>query len=386
MKNEELRVAIFTGNYNHIADGVSLTLNRLVAFLLEKDIPAIVFGPTTEHPVLEHVGEFVPVPSIPVPGRQEYRFAIGFPEDVQERLRAFAPTLVHIATPDLLGFRALRFAQANNVQVVASYHTHFTSYLSYYKMDVLEVIGWKYLVWFYDQCKHIYVPTTSMAEELKVHGITHGLRIWARGVDSELFSPERRDERWRGEIGMGENEILVTFVSRLVWEKDLQTVIDTMNRVRAEDPTIRTMIVGDGPARKELVYMIPGAHFTGFLSGRELARAYASSDVFFYPSDTETFGNVTLEAMASGLPSVVADATGSKSLIESHVNGMVVPPKKTKEFAEAILFLAHHPVERKCMGTTARQKALAYSWDKVMAGLNANYREALKEPRPALKF
>jgi len=386
MKNKELRVAIFTGNYNHIADGVSLTLNRLVAYLMKHDIPVMIFGPTTDKPAIDHKGEFVPVPSLPLPGRPEYRVTVGFPEEVQQRLREFSPTLVHIATPDLLGFRAMRFAQANDIQIVASYHTHFTSYLSYYNMDMLEMLGWKYLNWFYEQCKHIYVPTASMADELHAHGITHGLRIWSRGVDSDQFCPEKRDMEWRRSHGIDDNNILVSFVSRLVWEKDLQTVVDSMKRVFEKDRNVKALIVGDGPARKEMEHMLKGAIFTGFLRGDDLAGAYASSDVFFYPSDTETFGNVTLEAMASGLPSVVADATGSRSLVESGVNGLVVPPKKTKEFASAILKLARDDELRCKMAETARQKSLAYSWDNIMSDLVQNYMEALAEPRPELKI
>lgn len=383
---KDLRVAIFTGNYNHIADGVSLTLNRLVAYLEKQKIPVIVFGPTIDKPAIEHAGEFVAVPSLPMPGRPEYRVSVGFPEEAQLRLKEFNPTLIHIATPDLLGFRAMRFAQANEIQIVASYHTHFTSYLKYYNMEMLELLGWKYLVWFYEQCKHVYVPAPSMADELFAKGIRNGLRIWSRGVDSDLFSPKKRDLKWRKALGVGDDEVLVSFVSRLVWEKDLQTVVDTLKKVFEADQNIGVLIVGDGPARKELEYMMPKAHFTGFLSGEELARAYASSDIFFFPSDTETFGSVTLEALASGVPAIVADATGSKSLVESGVNGLLIPPKKPAEFANGILALSENSELRKKMSEAAVQKAMAYTWDTVMAGLVKNYREALAQPRPELKF
>lgn len=386
MSKKELRIAIFTGNYNHIRDGVSLTLNRLVRFLEAEGIPVLVFGPTSDGPALEHNGEFISVPSIPMPGRPEYRVTIGFPEDVQLRLRDFKPTMVHIATPDLLGFRAMRFAQANGIQIVASYHTHFTSYLKYYNMDMLEILGWKYLVWFYSQCKHIYVPTASMADELAGRGINEGLRIWARGVDTELFSPEKRDLAWRQSIGVDDAQVMVSFVSRLVWEKDLQTVVDSFRKVLVADPAVKPLIVGDGPARKELQQLIPNAHFTGFLTGEDLARAYASSDVFFFPSDTETFGNVTLEAMSSGVPAVVADATGSKSLIEHGMNGLLATAKKTREFADHILALSGDAPKRADMAKVTRQKALAYSWDTINSGLLEQYYEALEQPCPELKF
>jgi glycosyltransferase involved in cell wall biosynthesis len=383
---KDLRIALFTGNYNHIKDGVSLTLNRLVSFLESQNIPVVVFGPTSDNPDIDHAGEFHAVPSIPMPGRPEYRVTIGFPEDVQARLKEFDPTLIHIATPDLLGFRAMRYAQMNQIQIVSSYHTHFTSYMKYYNLDMLEMLGWKYLDWFYSQCKHVYVPSRSMADELKQHNIVEGLRIWARGVDVDLFSPDRRSQEWRKARGIEESDKVVTFVSRLVWEKDLQTVVDTLKKLFPKYDDLKVMIVGDGPAKNELQHMMPEAIFTGFLSGEELATAYASSDIFFFPSDTETFGNVTLEAMSCGLPAVVADATGSKSLVEQGVNGYLVTPKKTVEFAEAIGKLLMNDNDRKMMSEVARKKALPYSWESVNGGLIENYQEALTQPIPDLKF
>lgn len=383
---KELRVALFTGNYNNIQDGVSLTLNRLVDFLLDKDIPVKIFGPTDDEPAIDHVGDFTPVPSVPMPGRSEYRITVGFPEKIQKKLDKFAPTLVHLATPDLLGFRAMRYAQFNDIQIVSSYHTHFTSYLKYYNLQLLEMLGWKYLAWFYSQCKHIYVPSTSMAEELHEHGITDGIRLWARGVNIDQFNPRYRSMDWRKKEGIEDREYLVTFVSRLVWEKDLQTFVDSVKKLLAGDVPVKPMIVGDGPARKELEYMLPEAHFTGFLTGNELARAYASSDVFLFPSDTETFGNVTLEAMACGVPVVVADATGSKSLVEPAVNGFLATPRKPKEFADQTRKILEDNEKRQQMSKAARQKALAYDWEKVNQDLLNNYYDALEAPQPNLKF
>ncbi|HKK45080.1 MAG TPA: glycosyltransferase family 1 protein [Balneolaceae bacterium] len=382
----ELRVAIFTGNYNHIQDGVSLTLNRLVAFLEEKGVPVIVFGPTIENPAIDHEGEFVSVPSIPMPGRPEYRVTVGFPESAQNRLREFNPTLVHLATPDLLGFRAMRWAQANNIQIIASYHTHFTSYLKYYNLDMLKMLGWKYLAWFYSQCKHVYVPSPSMADELNEEGIDEGIRIWARGVNTDQFSPDFRDLEWRRSIGFKDTDKVVTFVSRLVWEKNLQTFVDATKKLKQTHDNVKVMVVGDGPAKKELEHMLPDAHFTGFITGDKLSRAYASSDVFLFPSETETFGNVTLEAMSSGLPCVVADATGSRSLVESGVNGFLAPPRDTTAFAECVAKITDDESLWEVMSKAARQKALAYSWENVNGKLLENYKEALEEPRPALKF
>src|SRR5699024_9215729 len=148
-----------------------------------------------------------------------------------------------------------------------------------------------------------------------------------------------------------------------VWEKNLQTYVDTIKRLQQDNSSVKAMIVGDGPARKELEHMLPNAHFTGFITGSELSKAYASSDVFLFPSETETFGNVTLEAMSSGLPCVVADATGSRSLVESGVNGYLAAPRDTKEFARCVSDIVNDKSLREKMSKAARQKALAYSWE-----------------------
>ncbi|MDX1532383.1 MAG: glycosyltransferase family 1 protein, partial [Rhodothermales bacterium] len=296
-----LRVALFTGNYNHIADGVSLTLNRLVAFLLRQGVEVLVFGPTVADPPVEHAGDLVPIPSLPAPGRPEYRISVRFPQAAQDRLKRFDPHLVHIATPDYLGYRALRWAQQRDLPVVTSYHTHFASYLKYYGISALEGVLWEYLRWFYRQCEQVYVPSHAMAAVLRSHEITHGIRLWERGVETDRFHPGHRDPAWRCALGVEPDDVLVAFVGRLVWEKGLAVYADVIEALRADGLPARSVVVGDGPARPDLEARLTGTVFTGHLSGADLARAYASSDVFLFPSDTETFGNVTLEAMSSGL-------------------------------------------------------------------------------------
>lgn len=285
----DLRLAIFTGNYNHIKDGVSLTLNRLVQFLNEKGISVIVFGPSVENPVLNHAGTFVEVPSISIPGRSEYRLSLGLSPKAQRILEDFSPNLVQISTPDLLGYQAFKWAKANRVARVASYHTHFTSYLHYYYLDLLEEFGWKFMRWLYGQCSHVYVPTLSMAEELKKHGIEKGLRIWSRGVDLNKFSPEKRNGVWRKEHGFEKDDIIVSYVSRLVWEKEPMTFARSVELAARSNPKIKPMVVGEGPAHGDLKELLPNAHFLGFLTGKELADAYANSDIFAFPSLSETF-------------------------------------------------------------------------------------------------
>jgi len=374
---ESFKIALFTGNYNHIRDGVSLTLNRLVAFLEDSGMEVLVFGPTINKPALEHKGRLVDVPSIAIPGRPEYRMTLSFSKEAQIELEHFDPDIIHIATPDLLGYKALKWARRKGKIVVASYHTHFPSYLKYYRLQFLESLGWKYLQWFYGHCAQLYVPSTSMLETLRNHGINGNLRIWARGVDSTLFSPSKRDETWRRSHGFGDDDVVVTFVSRLVWEKNLHLFAETVNAVAAKNPKLKALVVGDGPAMDGLREILPDAVYTGFVTGEELAKAYACSDLFFFPSDTETFGNVTLEAMTSGLPCIVADAVGSKSLVDHGENGYLISVSEPEKFISAITELAADAELRKKMGRMSLQKSQHYTWDQINGKLLAYYLEIL---------
>lgn len=371
------RVALFTGSYNHIADGVALTLNRLVAHLESQGAEVLVFGPTIPDPPIQHNGTLVPVPSWSAPGRPEYRLSRGFPKALQERLRAFKPNLVHVATPDILGYKALRWARRNNVPLVSSYHTHFTSYLKYYNLSFLESTVWRYLRWFYRQCEQIYVPTPSMKAVLEAHDIHDGLLLWPRGVETERFHPDKRSLDWRRSLGIADDDVVVTFVSRLVWEKSLDVYADVVDGLTAQGIKLRALIVGDGPARDELEQRLSDAIFVGYQKGEDLARAYASSDVFLFPSETETFGNVTLEAMASGLPCVCADATGSNALVRHDETGFLAPPRTSHMFISYTSRLVQDAALRQSMGIAARQRALEYDWSNILDLIPRYYRDVL---------
>lgn len=372
------KVALFTGNYNHIRDGVSLTLNRLVRYLMDKDIEVLVFGPTIKNPALEHDGKLIAVPSMRMPGRPEYRITFAFPEFEKQKLNDFKPDLIHIATPDFLGFKALKWAIDRDIPVVSSYHTHFPSYLKYYKMSFLEPLMWKYLRWFYQNCEQLYVPTPSMADFLKVQDVHCDLKIWARGIDTSKFNPNKRDENWRKDLGLKPDDLAVTFVSRLVWEKNLKIYADVLKKLSKKYKHVKAMVVGDGPAGEELKELLPDAIYTGFLKGSDLSKAYASSDIFFFPSDTETFGNVTLEAMASGLPCIVADAVGSKSLVEQKVNGFLAPISQTDLFYTYIDQLITDADLRKKMAACSLEKAKTYSWEIINGNLLNYYKQVLE--------
>lgn len=373
VKIQELRIALFTGAYNHIADGVSLTLNRVVHYLEERGAAVEVYAPTTSAPALKHEGTLVPVSSVSAPGRPEYRISLGLTRAASASLTRFAPNLFHIATPDLLGLAALRYAKRTHIPVVASYHTHFASYLDYYGLGALEGPTWRYVRWFYGHCAQVYVPTPSMLAVLREHGLSGDLRLWPRGVESGLFNPVRRSSEWRRARGIGDSDAVVAFVSRLVTEKGLSVVADVLTGLERRGIAHRAVIVGDGPERPKLQAAVPAAIFEGHLTGEALATAYASSDIFLFPSETETFGNVTLEALSSGLPAVVANATGSNALVTEGVNGYLVPARNSAVFAERVETLVKDAALRAGMGRAARESALKYEWQVILGQLASYY-------------
>lgn len=368
-----MRIALFTGAYNHIADGVSLTLNRLVRYLEQKGAAVHVYAPTVAIPAIEHAGTLVSVPSISAPGRPEYRISIGLGRKARSDLTDFNPTLFHIATPDLPGLQALRIATKSRTPVVATYHTHFASYLAYYHLGGLTQGVWRYLEWFYRQCAEVYVPTSSMIEVLRHHGIAGNLKLWARGVDSSLFNPCKRSTVWRHERGIADDDVVVAFVSRLVVEKGLDIVSSVLRGLDAKSLRHRALFVGEGPERQRLEQAHPTAIFTGHLSGEDLAAAYACADVFLFPSETETFGNVTLEAMSSGLPVVVANATGSSSLVQDGVTGYLAKPRDRTSFLEKTEHLVTGPAVRSTMGHAAREAAEQFEWGRILETMADNY-------------
>lgn len=377
----ELRVALFTGNYNYIKDGVALTLNRLVSFLESRGVPVLVFAPVADKPAFASAGELVALPSMAIPTRPEYRIALGLSRAARQRLEAFRPTLLHIAVPDIAGYKALTWAERAHVPVVASYHTRYDTYLRFYGLGIFERLGQRYMRNFYNRVRRVYPPSESMAEIIRREGQSQNIEIWARGVDSDLFSPARRDMAWRRSLGIADDEVAVCYAGRLVKEKNTAVFTRVMNTLTARGLKVRPLVIGDGPEMATMRDSLKNGVFAGFLHGEVLAGAYASADIFFFPSESETFGNVTLEAMASGLPAVNAIASGSNSLVEEGVTGHLVSARDEEGLAARLEMLARDEGMRRRMGEAARGRAMGYSWDSILSGLLASYREVLREAR-----
>lgn len=368
-----LRVAVVSSSYNYIKDGIALTMNRLVSFLEAQGVVVLVFAPVARTPAFEHSGEVVPVPSVAIPIRPEYRMAFGLVGEARRRLKAFKPDIIHITVPDLLGLQALRLGRALGVPVVSSFHTRYETYLNYYAGLGLLALPYRYYErFFYRSCRSVYVPSESMIDVLAARGIAGNVSLWSRGVDAERFNPSRSSSSWRQRYQIGRDEFVVLFVSRLVREKDLATLGAVFNSL-GDERKVRCVVVGDGPDRAMIEARSPKAIFTGFLEGDQLAEAYASSDLFVFPSFTETFGNVTLEAMASGLPVVCADATGNRSLVVNGETGFLVPAGDIGEFLSRIRQLRGDAALRRQFGDAARARSLKYSWDQAMLRMLLSY-------------
>jgi phosphatidylinositol alpha 1,6-mannosyltransferase len=377
MSELPLRIALFTGNYNYIRDGVALTLNRLVRFLHSRGVEVLVFAPTGPKPAFDSFGTVIKVPAFPLPFRPEYLVATGLPTSARKTLAEFKPHLFHIAIPDILGYQALRFAKKSGIPVVSSFHTRFDTYLSFYKIGFLETLGQRYLRHFYRQCAQVYPPSRSMADIISAAGYSDDIRIWSRGVETDVFTPEKRDMAWRQSLGIADTDVVINFTSRVVKEKNTVLFADVLQRLKARGVKFHTLIVGDGPELENLKKAAPNVISLGTRGGAELTRAYASSDIFFFPSESETFGNVTLEACASGLACVCADASGSRSIIINSKTGFLIDAKQTDRFVDQLEKLAADPVLRKSIGNAARVHAKSFSWDAILSELLANYREAV---------
>lgn len=383
MQPTDLRIALFTGNYNYVRDGANQALNRLVGYLLGQGVRVRIYSPTVPDPAFEPVGDLVSIPSFPLPGRSEYRCGTGLPRAVRKDIAAFAPNVVHIASPDIIGHRAVSWARGNGVPAVASVHTRFETYFRYYRMAWLQTVAESILRRLYQRCEEIYAPSESMAAVLHDQRMSRHIHIWSRGIDRTLFHTGRRDPEWREAQGFAADDVVVLFVGRLVLEKGLDTFAATLAQLEAMGVRHRALVVGDGPARGWIEERAPQAVYTGFLKGEDLARAYASADVMFNPSSTETFGNVTLEAMASGLPVVAARATGSLSLVSEGLNGLLTTPDDVEESASALAIYLGGEDIRRAAGEAGVRIAERYDWDRINGGLLQRYLRIAAAPSKA---
>lgn len=298
--------------------------------------------------------ECLKIPVITLPINSSYTMALPVlvKTTIKEKLQEFMPDVIHIATPSLLGTFAVRYGQKNQLPVLTIYHTHFISYIDYYLKHTPFLINKvKQLVaeshkTFYNQCSQVYVPSESIKDELIMMGIEiERMKIWKRGMDTHLFSPKRKNTSYLRRL-TGNNLPTILFASRLVWEKNLDTLFSIYDLVQQKGIPINFLIAGDGIAKASCEARMKNAVFTGKVDHQTMAVLYASAAVFVFPSVSETYGNVVLEAMASGLPCVIADGGGSKDFIEQGVNGFKCAAYDAEDYVEKIQLLLKDPLIR----------------------------------------
>jgi glycosyltransferase involved in cell wall biosynthesis len=360
-----LRIALFSGNYNITTDGANRALNRLVEYLQRHGATVRVYSPVNDKPAFAPQGTLVAVPSLPIPGRSEYRVPLFLSAAVRADLAAFQPHVVHISSPDFAAMGALKWARQRSLPVLASVHTRFETYLQYYGLGVMEQPLKALIRSVYTKCDALVTPSESMADVLREEGMNTDIGIWSRGVDRTVFSADRRSLEWRRSLGIADDEVAVGFLGRLVMEKGLDVFGACVAELARRGVAHRVLVVGQGPAHDAFAQMVPDAVFAGFQSGTDLGRAVASMDVLLNPSVTETFGNVTLEAMACGVPVVAARATGSTSLVVDGETGRLVTPGDAAQFADAVAAYLVDESLRQTHGAAGEARSRGYSWDAI---------------------
>jgi phosphatidylinositol alpha 1,6-mannosyltransferase len=378
MKPEELRIALFSGNYNYVRDGANQALNRLVGFLLRQGAQVRVYSPTTDTPAFEPTGDLVSVPAFSIPTREEYRVPRALTRAVRRDLARFAPNVIHVASPDIVAHRALSWARARNIPAVASVHTRFETYMQYYHLHWLEPVIRAMLRRFYRRCDAIVVPAESTAAILRAQRMNSDISIWTRGVDRDQFNPGRRDMGWRRAHGIAAKEMVIAFLGRIVMEKGLDVFAAAVDALAQRKVAHKVLVIGDGPARAWFAERLTDAVFTGQLVGSELGRAIASADLLFNPSITAAVGNVTLEAMASGLPVVAAVATGTTSLVRDGETGTLVDPHDVDGYADALEAYARDPALRSRHGDAGLAFAKTMDWDRINGAVMKVYQRVIE--------
>lgn len=384
-----MRIAIFAESFLPKMDGVTRTVCRLLDHLAARGHQSLLFVPEGA-PAQYADTTIIGLPSLSMPVYPELRLAPPA-SGVEPRLWAFAPDLIHLVNPALLGLNGLHLAQKWDLPLVASYHTDLPGYAERYGMGLLREPLWSYFRWLHNKADLNLCPSRFTQRQLEAHGFQR-VRLWPHGVDTQRFGPQHASRAWRERLSSGQTEaLLLLYVGRLAVEKRL----DWLRPVLDACPEARLALVGDGPARAHLETLFAGTPtvFTGYLAGDDLAAAYASADIFVFPSASETFGNVVLEAMASRLPVIAPDAGGQSDFVTHDETGLLFAQNDVRELISAVRRLLEDAPMRESMAESAHIFAKSQTWDLVMDDLLAGYKELIREkshkkrldrlPRPA---
>ncbi|WP_437918534.1 glycosyltransferase family 4 protein [Sphingobacterium sp. LRF_L2] len=367
-----IKVAFFAEILIEDFDGASRTMFQIINRIDPKRFSFLfIYGKGTDQPVEGHAS--LRIPTLNTGLNKDYSFTMPAlaKEQMREELDNFRPDVIHIATPSLLGFAALRYARQRNIPVLSIYHTNFVSYIPYYfrKLPALIKPIEKWIIGasrrFYNSCDTVYVPSQSMIKQLEQFGVdSEKIALWQRGIDLNLFNPKKRNISYVKRL-TGNEKPNILFASRLVWEKNVQTLIDIYNRLERSGLAYNLIIAGDGAAKNDMMLQMPNALFLGKLEHEDLAQLYASCEVFVFTSTSETYGNVVVEAMASGLPCIIADGGGSSDLIRHQHTGYKCLPKSPEDYIIYIKLLLSDPELRQVITNAGLTQVQQLDWEKL---------------------
>jgi glycosyltransferase involved in cell wall biosynthesis len=375
-----MRIAIFSETYWPMVSGVATTLRRLVDAMHARGHDMRVYSASYALPEgMSDRPEVHRSPSKPFFISPQIQWAFPRPGEILADLSRFQPDVVHLATEFAMGYPGLRAARALELPIVASAHTDYERYAGRYGkwLETMAQPGWIYLRWFYGHAQKVLCPSRVYEAHLHRRGVRH-TGIWSRGVDAEEFSPRWRSDAWRAQFGAGPDDPLVAYVGRVAPEKNLPLLLEAWQRLAPVRGNAQLVIVGEGIMEDTLRrHRIPGVHLVGFLHGPDLSRAYASSDIFAFPSTTETFGNVLLEAMASGSAPVVAEAGGVLDFTAHEQNALFTRPDDVVSFADQLGRLLRDAPLRRELARNARRTAELRDWGSIYDQLEHDYRLAI---------
>jgi glycosyltransferase involved in cell wall biosynthesis len=376
-----VRIAFFTETFLPKVDGIVTRLTKTLQHLVAAGDEVLIFCP--EGAPDSYLGaKVVGVPALPLPLYPELKLALPRPA-VSEALEQFRPDLVHVVNPAVLGLGGIWLAKSRNLPLVASYHTHLPKYLEHYGMGMLEPLLWELLKAAHNQASLNLCTSTAMVAELAAKGIQH-TALWQRGVDTDLFRPELRNDRMRARLHGPHDDTgnLLLYIGRLSAEKQIERIRPVLEAM----PQTRLALVGDGPHRQQLERCFEGTPttFVGYLAGQDLASAYACGDAFLFPSSTETLGLVLLEAMAAGCPVVGADRGGIPDIVSDGENGCLYDPDQPHSLTTAVQRLLGESQTRSCLRQAARQEAERWGWAGATDQLRGYYRKVLNQARVPL--
>jgi len=362
-----LRIACVTETYPPEVNGVAMTVAQLVRGLRARQHCVRVIRPrqASDADAGAVDGDFL-VRGVPIPRYEGLKMGLPCTGKLVKLWKKERPDVVHIATEGPLGRSALLAARALGLPVCSEFRTNFHAYSAHYGLGFMKTLILGYLRRFHNATQCTMVPTQALHDELQREGFRDLLTV-ARGVDTRRFDPARRSEALRAHWGVAPGDLVVTCVGRLAPEKNLGTLLDAFDAIARVQPRARLVLVGDGPMRKELEARRPDAIFAGQRMGEDLAAHYASADLFLFPSITETFGNVTTEAMASGLAVVAYDYAAARRLIVQGENGALVPYDDGAAFVATAARTAADLAACRVFGARARTSVLALDWDGIAA-------------------